>query len=87
MWLVFFRDFNGVFFWHWLILLEVSLQNSFDTSGSVGFDIFFLLMHTALAPNWVQAGLTWDLMFLELFPLVIVIHLSPLQQPVFGSCS
>ena len=80
MWLQFFRHFNGISVFHerfWVSNEDVQLFT--DSAGGCGrgFGAFFAGKWTA-APwpqSWIDLGVTEDITVLELFPLLVCIHI------------
>lgn len=75
--LSFLEGFNGVSFWRKDFRLEVELQIHLDAAGSLDFGVYFR-EHWCMEKwpqDWVSHGWTWDLMFLEVFPILVVVWL------------
>lgn len=72
VWLTFLKEFNGISFWREELLLGVEFQVHSDASGSRGFGVYFRgRWCTGQRPDsWHSAGITSDLTFLKLFPIV-----------------
>jgi len=78
MWLAFFQDFNGVSVFHdrfWTSNAEADLFT--DSAAGCGFGIFFAgrWVCERWPDNWVQSGLTQNIMVLEMFPILVSIDL------------
>ncbi|XP_053112584.1 uncharacterized protein LOC128327611 isoform X5 [Hemicordylus capensis] len=77
LWEAFLTDFNGVAFWRQDRLLETDLQVHSDAAGGIGFGVCFRgRWCSARWPmEWVRRGIARDLTFLELFPIVVAVHI------------
>ncbi|XP_053098810.1 uncharacterized protein LOC128322103 isoform X1 [Hemicordylus capensis] len=77
LWEAFLTDFNGVAFWRQDRLLETDLQVHSDAAGGIGFGVYFRgRWCSARWPmEWVRRGIARDLTFLELFPIVVAMHI------------
>lgn len=76
-WLMFLSELNGVSFCQEERLLEANVQVHSDAAGVCGFGIY---CHgrwcTAPWPEeWFTSGITKDLTFLELFPIMVAVHI------------
>ncbi|XP_053143522.1 uncharacterized protein LOC128341261 [Hemicordylus capensis] len=77
LWESFLAGYNGVTFWRQEQLLEADLQVHSDAAGGAGFGLYFRGRWCA-APwprDWFERGVTRDLTFLELFPIVVAVHI------------
>ena len=80
MWLQFFKDFNGVSVFHerfWVTNEDVQLYTDSAGGCGLGFGAFFAGKWAA-APwpqSWIDLGITEDITVLELFPLLVCIHI------------
>ncbi|XP_053159366.1 uncharacterized protein LOC128347977 isoform X1 [Hemicordylus capensis] len=77
VWGTFLQQFNGVSFWRAEQLVEAELQVHSDAAGGAGFGIYFRRRwcYGRWPDGWERAGITRDLTFLELFPIVVAVHL------------
>lgn len=76
VWDTFLQEFNGVSFWREDLKLEGELQVMSDASGSVGFGVYFHghWCTEEWPQQWVQAGITFDLIFLEFPPILVAVR-------------
>lgn len=77
VWLQFLQTFNGASFWHTDLLLEAKLCIKSDAAESLGFGVYFCghWCVEAWPPVWSEAGVCRNLIFLELFPILVVVWL------------
>ncbi|XP_053164753.1 uncharacterized protein LOC128350441 isoform X1 [Hemicordylus capensis] len=77
VWGTFLEQFNGVSFWRAEQLVEAELQVHSDAAGGAGFGVYFRgrWCYGCWPVGWERAGITRDLTFLELFPIVVAVHL------------
>ena len=78
MWLLFFKDFNGLSVFHdrfWTSSAEVELFT--DSAASCGFGIFFAGRWACekWPVEWCQSGITQNIMVLELFPILVSLYI------------
>lgn len=77
MWQQFLDDFNGTSFWRDSQLLRADFQVHSDAAGGHGFGLYFR-GHWCAQPwpdTWLESDIIRDLTFLELFPLVVAVHI------------
>lgn len=75
LWLQFLKGYNGVSLRRSVQLVEADLQVCLDAAGGYGLGSYFR-GHWCDAPwpeLWVYNGVTVDMTFLELFPLVVAV--------------
>ncbi|KAM4807895.1 uncharacterized protein WCC33_000858 [Rhinophrynus dorsalis] len=77
VWDRFLQDFNGVCLWRKPEQTNEELQLFTDAAGAVGFGAYFEGSWCAQKwpPHWAQNGLTKNMAFLELFPIVVALEL------------
>ncbi|XP_053140582.1 uncharacterized protein LOC128340004 [Hemicordylus capensis] len=77
LWLRFLESFNGVSFWRSSQLLEADFQVQSDAAGGLGFGLYLRGRWCAerWPGSWSERGITRDLTFLELFPIVVAVHI------------
>lgn len=77
LWLSFLQDFNGISFWRDRLLIEAELQVCSDATGGMGFGVYFWGRWCAepWPDNWKLDGITSDLTFLKLLPIVVAVHM------------
>ncbi|KAM4770950.1 uncharacterized protein WCC33_002735 [Rhinophrynus dorsalis] len=77
VWDRFLQDFNGVCLWRKPEQTNEELQLFTDAAGAVGFGAYFEGSWCAQQwpPHWAQNGLTKNMAFLELFPIVVALEL------------
>lgn len=79
LWLQFFKDFNGIAVFHdrfWVSDDDIELFTD-NAGGSVlGFGAYFSgrLVRGSWPTAWVDQGITADITVLELFPLLVALH-------------
>ncbi|KAM4748826.1 uncharacterized protein WCC33_006225 [Rhinophrynus dorsalis] len=77
VWDSFLKDFNGLCLWLGPVQANNELQLFTDAAGAVGFGAYLEGRWCAQCwpVQWVQRGLTKNLTFLQLFPIVVAIEL------------
>ncbi|KAM4771039.1 LOW QUALITY PROTEIN: uncharacterized protein WCC33_002845 [Rhinophrynus dorsalis] len=77
VWDRFLQDFNGVCLWRGPEQSNKELQLFTDAAGAVGFGAYFEGSWYAQQwpEHWAQSGLTRNMVFLELFPIVVALEL------------
>lgn len=77
MWSTFLWEFNGTSFWREVQRLRADLQVHSDAAGGHGFGLYFRGRWCSehWPANWVMSDVIRDLTFLELFPLVVAVHI------------
>ena len=80
MWLHFFRNHNGVSAFHdryWVTNEDVQLFSDSAAGPNLGFGIYFQgkWSHGVWPNTWREMGITDDITVLELFPILVAIHL------------
>lgn len=78
LWLCFFEGFNGISVFHdryWVFNEDVQLFT--DSAASLGFGAFYAgkWTYAAWPQSWLELGITNDITVLELFPLVVALHI------------
>ncbi|KAM4652167.1 LOW QUALITY PROTEIN: uncharacterized protein O3C94_014521 [Discoglossus pictus] len=73
VWVAFLESFNGKALIHTSCQSNIQLALFTDASGAHGFGAYFREKWCAAAwpKNWIEAGLTKNLAFLELFPIIV----------------
>lgn len=77
-WLGFLELFNGVSFWRRDKFIEADLQVHSDVARGLSFGMYYREKWCS-APrpeDWKQRGVTRDMTFLELLPIVVAVHTS-----------
>lgn len=71
------ENFNGISFWREVQILEAELRVHSDAVGALGFGVYF--RGHWCAKCWPKAlrcrSVTAEFTFLELFPLVVAVHI------------
>ena len=80
MWLTFLRDYNGVSVFHdryWISNVDTELFTDSAGGSGFGFGIYFKghWCNARWPDLWRQKGVTSDITFLELFPIVVALFL------------
>lgn len=80
MWLEFFDRFNGTSVFHnrfWVSNVDIQLFTDSAAGWGLGFGIFFSgkWMCAVWPDEWHESGLTKDITVLELFPLLVSLHI------------
>lgn len=73
VWNIFLQSFNGVSFWQEDLKLEAEQQVHSNTSGSLGFGVYFC-RHWCMegwSPEWVSTDLCKDLTIWKFFPILV----------------
>lgn len=78
MWLTFFENYNGISVFHdrfWVSNQDVQLYS--DAAASLGFGSYFngQWCYALWPPEWRSSGLTSDITILELFPIIVALHI------------
>ena len=78
LWLQFFRDFNGISVFHdrfWVSNEDMQLFT--DSAGGTGFGAYFAgkWAYGSWPQSWVVQGIIDDITVLELFPLLVSLHI------------
>ena len=79
LWLQFFRDFNGVSVFHdrfWVSNYDLQLYTDSAGGAALGFGAYFAgkWAQGTWPQAWVTEGITADITALELFPLLVSLH-------------
>ena len=80
LWLHFFKDFNGVSVFHdrlWVANEDIQLFTDSAGSSNLGFGAYFgsKWCYGAWPEAWITQGITDDITVLELFPLLVSLHI------------
>lgn len=80
LWLTFFQDFNGISVFHdryWLSNEDAQLFTDSAAGVGLGFGAYFngKWTYAAWPESWFDLGITDDITVLELFPLLVAVHI------------
>ena len=80
MWKKFFSDYNGISVFHdrfWVSNEDVQLFTDSAGGSDLGFGIYFQGQWACdqWPQNWCNAGITENITFLELFPIVVALYI------------